>query len=422
MGPKASVRDVRRSNRALVVRELILSRDLTRTDLSVRTGLSAGTITSVVTELLADGTIREEGFAESGSGRPRTILNVAPESGYVIGCDISEMEIRTELFDLTLTRIASRQSHFVHRSIEPTAAVDTIAEHVDGLLAESGVEAGAVRGLGLGVPGIAAGRFGSPGFAADTVIDAPAIGWEGVTLDGLAPRLGFPVWVDNGAKTTTQAESWFGAARHSDHAVVVLIGASAGAGIITDGRLYRGRSSSAGEWGHTKLSVDGRRCICGAHGCVDTFVGARAVLERWTDDPAAWRGDESAGIEALFLALENGDRRASLVIEDLVEHLGMALSDLVNLYNPETLVVGGWFGARLTERYLDGIRAATRRHSLKQPGEEVAIERSTQGADVVSRGAATLPIDHFIESGWPRPDRAELARLGSHATGLPDVD
>lgn len=408
MGAKSSVRDVRRSNRALVVRELLLSATLTRTDLSERTGLSAGTITSVVNELLDEGTVREEGLLESDAGRPRVLLSIDPAAGYVLGCDISEMEIRTELFDLTLTRIQSRTAHFVHRSVEPTTAVDTIVLQVADMLAESGIPADRIRGLGLGVPGIVARPAESSGSAMDAVIDAPAIGWDQVSLRDLPARLGFPVWVDNGAKTTTQAEAWFGAARGSDHAVVVLIGASAGAGIITDGRLYRGSSSSAGEWGHTKLSVDGRRCSCGANGCVDTFVGARAALERWTDDPAAWLGDESAGIDELLAALDAGDRRATLVMEDLVEHLGMALSNLVNLYNPETLVVGGWFGARLTERWFDDIRTATRRHSLRQPGDEVDVRRSTQDADVVALGAATLPIDQFIASGWPRPAREVL--------------
>lgn len=409
MGSKSSVRDVRRTNRALVVRELLLSPTLTRTDLSERTGLSGGTITSVVNELLQDGSVREEGLVESDAGRPRMQLRIDPDGGYVLGCDISEMEIRTELFDMVLTRLDSRQSQFVHRSIDPAQAVETIVSHVDDLLATAGIAADRIKGLGLGVPGIVARPSGSDGFATDAVIDAPAIGWEQVSLRELTTRLGFPVWVDNGAKTTTQAEAWFGAARGSDHAVMVLIGASAGAGIITDGRLYRGSSSSAGEWGHTKLSVDGRLCSCGGYGCVDTFVGARAALERWTGQPEAWLGDESAGIEQLLEDLDAGDERAATVIRDLVEHLGIALSNLVNLYNPETLVVGGWFGALLTERYLDEIREATRRHSLRQPGDEVEVLPSTQGADVVSLGAATLPIDHFIGSGWPRPARETLA-------------
>jgi predicted NBD/HSP70 family sugar kinase len=411
MGPKASVKDVRRSNRALVVRELLLSRDLTRTDLGASTGLSAGTITSVVSELLTDGTIFEGGPLDSEGGRPRVALNIAPESAYVVGCDISETEIRTELFDLAMNRIASGQSAFEHRVIEPAAASSIIVDHVNSAIGRTGVNPELVRGLGLGVPGIVSRGAGSDGLAANAIIDAPAIGWNGVTLSDLSTQLGsLPVWVDNGAKTTTQAEAWFGAARGVDHAVVVLVGASAGAGIITDGRLYRGHSSSAGEWGHTKLSVDGRRCSCGDHGCVDTFVGARAALERWTEDPIAWFGDETAGVDALLTALDDGDRLAALVVEELVEHLGIALSNLVNLYNPQIVVVGGWFGNRLTDRYLGAIESATRRHSLPQPGRDVAIRPSTQGSDVVALWAATLPIDRFVEMGWA--ERGSIVDLG----------
>ena len=402
MPRKASVRDVRRTNRALLMRELLLGGSTTRSELGAVTGLSPATVTNVVTDLLHEGTVREEGFEESMGGRRRVVLKVVGSSASVIGCDVSEVDIRTELFDLTLGRLAARRTRFEHRTLDPEKAERIIARHVDDLLAEAGIERSTVLGLGLGVPGIVSqGPQFSPPFVASTVVvDAPAIGWHDVTFERLPETLGFEVFIDNGAKTTTQAESWFGAARGCRHAVMVLIGAGAGAGIITDGRLYRGHTSSAGEWGHTKISVDGPACLCGSFGCVDMFVGARAVLERWTGSEA-WSGDEQAGVTALFDAILDGDESARRLLQQVVEHLGLALSNLVNLYNPEKLVVGGWFGELLAAHDLAGITAATRRYSLAQPGGGVSIVRSQPGIDAVALGAATLPIDHFIHAGRP---------------------
>jgi predicted NBD/HSP70 family sugar kinase len=222
-----------------------------------------------------------------------------------------------------------------------------------------------------------------------------------VTLQALSDRLSFPVLIDNGAKTTTQAESWYGSAKGSEHAIVVLIGDGAGAGIITNGRLYRGSSSSAGEWGHTKISTDGIRCRCGSRGCVETFVGASAVLERWEGRDGGWLGRETDGIDALFAAWHAGDADARLALDDLIDHLGLALSNLVNLYNPQKIIIGGWLGDRIAGELLPELAAATRRFSLEQPGNEAVLERSQLGQDAPTLGAATLALDRFIESGWP---------------------
>jgi predicted NBD/HSP70 family sugar kinase len=272
-----------------------------------------------------------------------------------------------------------------------------LREATRSLLAETKSERFRMLGLGLGVPGIVVGPSGD---SDDAVIHADVIGWHSVDLSGLADDLGFPVYIDNGAKTTTQAEFWAGSARGLDHAIVVLIGEGVGAGVITDGRLYRGSSSSAGEWGHTKISFDGPACRCGSRGCVESYVGASAVLEGWRGGEP-WAGREVPGIEALLAAWRAGEEGARYAVERLVDQLGLGLSNLVNLYNPQKIFIGGWFGDRIATELLAELQCATRSYSLKQPGAEAVLERSTLRQDAVALGAATLPVDRFIESGWP---------------------
>lgn len=397
MAAKASVRDVRQRNRALLLRHLVRSGETSRGELGAATGLSPATVTNVVTELIEDGAIRETGFLDSSGGRRRVLLRADPHFRFVIGADVGEAQITTALFGLTLQRIATRTTSFPGRRITPAEVGAILSRHVYDLLAEVDVPRSRVLGLGLGVPGVVEQPTGR-----DAVVHAEVIGWDSATFEWLEDELGFPILIDNGAKTTTQAEAWYGSARGVEHAVVALLGDGAGAGIITNGRLYRGASSSAGEWGHTKISLDGPSCRCGSVGCVESIVGASAVLRAWTgrDDYA---GRELEGVEALFASSRSGDALAVAAIAELIERLGLALSNLVNLYNPQKIIVGGWFGDLIARDHLDELRHAVHRFSLKQPGEGASVERSQLGVEAVALGAATLPIDRYIETGSATP-------------------
>ncbi|MGV9382786.1 ROK family protein [Nonomuraea sp. NPDC003707] len=188
----------------------------------------------------------------------------------------------------------------------------------DGPRAQAGVDPGRV--LGVGVPGMVRG----------SVVDSPTFGWSGVRLADMLP--GLPVFVDNGAMTLGLAEHWFGAGRGSDYMIMVLIGSGVGACIITDGITVRGVSGGAGEWGHTTVIADGRPCRCGARGCLEAYVGAESVLAR--------AGIDLAGVEeeSAFAALL-ADPGARPLFDEAVGHLGAGLASLINLLNPERIVL-----------------------------------------------------------------------------------
>ena len=391
---KASVRDVRRRNRALILQHVLLNSPTSRSEVGTATGLSPATVTNVMNELIAEGSVHEGGFLDSAGGRRRTIVATTADAALVVGADIGETCIRVETFDLGLTRLAAREYPIKGRRIDVAEAGAAISAQVVSMLSELGADSNRVLGIGVGVPGIVQElATGGP------VVHAEVVGWHEVDFGGFVEDLGVPVFIDNGAKSTTQAESWHGAARGVDHAVMVLVGEGAGAGIITDGQLYRGSSSSAGEWGHTKISLDGPRCRCGSSGCVETFVGASALLDQWRGPDETWLGRETEGVDALLTSWRSGDPAARRAIEELVRHLGLALSNLVNLYNPQKIIVGGWFGDRIAGELMPELLAAVRTYSLDQPGGEVVLERSRLGPQAAALGAATLPISHFIETG-----------------------
>src|SRR5712692_5974773 len=229
----------------------------------------------------------------------------------------------------------------------------------------------------------------------------------------LASRTGLPVLVDNGAKTMGQAEMWFGAGRGVQHAAIVLLGTGVGAAIFTDGSLYRGATSSAGELGHTSVVVGGRRCRCGANGCLEAYVGSGAILERWAQlsgqrlPPDA---DEEAALkELLSNTLEDGP--ASTLLDETAAYIGVGIGNLVNLFNPERIVVGGWVGLKLGPQLLPKIRAVIAAQALEYSATRVTVELGQLGDDAVALGASTLVVEELLASGGRPPDaRAERRR------------
>jgi predicted NBD/HSP70 family sugar kinase len=220
-----------------------------------------------------------------------------------------------------------------------------------------------------------------------------------------------PLFVDNGAKTLGQAEMWFGAGRGARHAVIALIGSGVGACIITDGVLYGGAHSSAGEWGHTTLRVGGRRCRCGALGCLEAYVSAEAVLERWAEiGGEVADADEETALAALLVRAEAGEEKAVTLLEETAEYLGAGIADLVNLFNPERIILSGWAGLLLARHFLPAVRRSVEAYALRHPLERTTIELGRLGPDAVTVGAATLPLADFLARGGRGRESAPAGR------------
>jgi predicted NBD/HSP70 family sugar kinase len=384
-----TTRDLKIGNRMRLLRALYFDGPLTRRDLAPATNLSTATISNVTAELLADGVLREAGKVESDGGRPQILLEVDPGHARVVGVDVGETHVRVELLDLKLAERAGARYALAPGRHDPATVVEHIVAGVREVLAAA--EGAPVLGVGVGMPGIVE-------YGPDGVIHAKAFGWDAVPLGRiLMERLDpLPVHVDNGAMTMGQAELWFGAGRGADHAVIALIGSGVGSCVVAGGALYRGAGSSAGEWGHTTMAVAGRPCRCGGRGCLEAYVGAEGILERHLAATGVveltGRGEE-ADLERL---LDDDSPTAVAVVDETVEYLGAGLADLLNLFNPELIVIGGWAGLMLAHRRLADIQAAAGSYALGQPFATARIVPGLLGPDAVAKGAATLVIERFL--------------------------
>lgn len=396
MATPSTARDLRRTNRSAILRELLFSGESTRQGLAARTGLSAATVGLVIADLLDEGLVHEVGTQDSNGGRPRTLVRMAPDRGVTIGVDVGERGVRVEAFDLAWQRRADVFVEAGPAVPDPADVVASIVEAVETVLASARIGSTQLLGVGVSVPGVVES-------GADSMVHAVAFGWDDVPLGRLLrSAIDAPVAVDNGAKTMGQAEMWFGAGRGADDAVIALLGIGVGAAVFTGGRLYRGSQSSAGEWGHAPIVVGGERCRCGSQGCLEAYVGELTLLRRWMAiDPvgSAAAGPDADRLDVLFAAAAD-DEAARQVVEGMTEHLGAGLATLINLFNPQRIVLAGSVGLRLTSAMLEMIRARAGRYSLRQPFESVEIVQGQLGHDAVALGAATLVVDGLLAHGF----------------------
>ncbi|HXR73576.1 ROK family transcriptional regulator [Actinocrinis sp.] len=409
-----TVRDLRRSNRSMLLRRLYFDGPLSRQDLIDTTTLSAASVSNVIGDLINDGLVAEVGSVGSDGGRPRILLRVDGSRWHAIGVDVGETRVLVELFTLDLAVLARAEYPLPDGCGDVTAVVERIDAGLRGVLKESSVDQAAVAGVGVGVPGVVA-RGAESGGRNGVVVHGQTIGWNAVPLERLLRETGtmradMPLFIDNGATTLGQAEMWFGAGRGTRDAVIALIGSGVGACVVTDGSPYRGTGRSAGEWGHTTVQVGGRSCRCGARGCLEAYVGAEAVIERYREaaageatavtaiDGQQHAESEESALAAILAADERGDEAARAVLEETAVYLGVGVANLINLFNPEQIALGGWAGLLLGARLLPRVRQIAGEYALRHAFATVDLSLCELGPDAVARGAATLPVAGFLNA------------------------
>jgi glucokinase-like ROK family protein len=390
---KQTTKDIRRGNRLAVLRRIYTAAPVSRQQITEASGLSQATIANVVTDLLGLGLVVEAGFEDSQGGRPRAMLGINAESGAFVGIDIAETYIDFELFDLRLAPLASVEHTLHPTENQPEQIVAHLAQGLNDLLAQAAMPREKVLGVGISLPGLVERSGGVSVFA-------PNWDWHDVPLGALLKQqLDLPLYLDNPLKACAIAELWFGAGREVENLVMLNLGTGVGAGIVVNGALYRGSTNSAGEWGHTTIALDGRACRCGAHGCMEAYVGAPGIVQHLRDvapdSPLLHGDDQTATIAAIAAAAGHGDPVAAEVIRVTARYLGAGIANMINLFNPDVVVLGGWVGMQLGAFLLPGLRSSVARTALSQPLAAARIEMC-QLQHTTSIGAATFALEGYL--------------------------
>lgn len=344
---KIDVQNFRRATRETarnINRRIILSllRDrgpVSRADLARLMEIPRGMITSLVNDLLAEGLVVEGDTASTRRGRKPTLLHLRSRDRLAVGVDIRASRTTLQLCDFAGRPVASREFETPGC---PDELVSRVAAVVDDVRGEA-EGAAALEGIGVVVPGMVDARTGM-------VLNAPTLGWRDVDLGGaLEESLGLPVYVDRDAVACAMARMWLesGPEGGTRDLVYLIVSEGVGTGLVVNGQPVRGRSFTAGEFGHVPLDLDGPACSCGGRGCMEAFVSDPATVARYRRRELATAGSSSThhrglpGVRGLVDLARAGDDDAREALEVTGQYLGVGLSAIINALNPAWIIVGG---------------------------------------------------------------------------------
>ena len=378
---------VRRANLSAIVRELHLRGPLSRSELVERTGLTRSGIRAVLSDLVSYDLAREERAASQGApGRPSPVVRPNPQGATVLALEIAVDSLAVAAVGLggeivDSVRVDRPRGRF---SVEET--VDDLVELARLVRARPGTR-DSLTGVGVAIVGVVRR---SDGF----VRMAPNLGWRDVALgerliEGLQTDL--PISVANEADLGALAEQRRGAAMGVNHVLFISGEVGVGGGLIVDGQPFTGLAGYGGEVGHIPVNPAGGVCRCGSVGCWETEVGESALLTRAGRQPDGGRAE----VDAVLRDAASGSPAALTALNNVGRWLGVGLAGLVNVLNPELIVLGGLFG-RIHPYVRVSLRAELDRLALEASREIVTVVPATLGVDAPLLGAAELAFEPLL--------------------------
>lgn len=377
-----SLESLRERNRLRVVDALRMRGAISRAEIARQTGLSRSTVSSLISDLQAAGLVVEratDGVAPTGpqGGRPGVLVALDQSAGAIVGLDFGHDGLRVAIADLSYAILAEA---YVELEVDTAAAaaLDTAARLVAELIDEAGVERSRVLAAGMGLPGPIDRETG-------LVHSQPILpSWVGLNpAEEMESRLELPVHLDNDANVGALGESTFGIGRGRQVMAYLRLSAGIGAGLVIQGRAFRGARGIAGEIGHVLVDPNGPICRCGNRGCLETFVAGPALCELLR------RSHGHLTVPDLLERAADGDTGCQRVIADAGRVVGRAVADLCNYMNPDLVVVGGQLSAA-GEVLLEPLREAVRRFAIPAAVDDVEIVAGTLGDRAELLGALAL--------------------------------
>jgi glucokinase len=314
---------------------------------------------------------------------------------YLIGVDIGGTNIKLALCDKR-ARLRGKRTFSTASFRGKSSLIDGIVSRIEGLISSQGLKKRDVIGVGIGAPGAVDIRTGMVHY----LTNIPD--WREVPLGNiLRKRLGIPVFVDNDVNVMALGEVYFGAGRRAVNMLCITLGTGVGGGLILDGKIYRGSSYAAGEFGHVPINIDGPKCKCGSWACVEAYAGNSYIVKGVIADirkgaktliTKLVKGDLSKITpEIISEADRRGDRFAKKVWMEVGEKIGLGLVGVVNLLNVEKIVIGGGV-AEAGKILFDSIKRTIHTRAMKLPAKTVKVVKAKLGLDAGLIGAATLVL------------------------------
>ncbi len=386
---RSKVSTKRRIRKSQILRALKQNGTLSYTEIAHITQFSLPMISNLIHELENEGYVIPAAPGPSKVGRPPNALKLNPEAGYILGLDIGHTHIKAILLNL-LQEVVVEQNILTTNIEDSRLVLRNLIELKNKVLEHTGIRNEQILGTGVAIPGLVNSSSGW----SYTYLNLEDKG----TRQMLEDALGTVVRIENDVKAMALAELEFGQAKNLKNVACINLGWGIGMGLILNGSIYYGKSGFAGEFGHITVVDNGTLCHCGKRGCLETVSSGRAIGEiarkrlkngeqsRMKDDlPALEDIDE----EKVVRYARKGDLLCIEILQNAGAYLGRSVGEIINLFNPELIILGGR-GSDAGEFILHPIRTAALRHSLIELGLDTKIVCSELGDRAGCLGATTL--------------------------------
>lgn len=391
---------MREINKYHVLETIRCHGQISRVEISERTLLSGTTVSAITGALIEEGlieAIHAQLNGESQRGRPRVLLGLVSDAAYVLGIQISESMTTVTLVDFRGELVASAQLP-IRLARQPADVIaDLIEDALDDCVTKSGVDRRRIKGIGIGIPGLVDPRSGKS-------YSSSVFGEREVPIGALLQeRTGLPVKLEKPANLLALAESWFGYAQSDKSFAVVVLDQTASLSLWVEADLHRGASTLGPTFGHIKVGSEGILCDCGQTDCLNAHVSTAAMRQRTTkvlgqtfaETPAA-RADLPT---ALAVAAEGGSNAAQNLIEEQGQKLGIGLSHVINLFNPQKIIVA-LESPQYCERVAPSVRAAAAANSFHAHFATTELIFHPLDDQLWARGAAALMLRDIYSAPW----------------------
>jgi glucokinase-like ROK family protein len=391
--PIANSKYIHKLNTIKILNLVRSSEPVSRAELVKDCGLSAPTVSRIVESLIEDGLVRETGAGKSSGGRRPTLLEFSGHDNCIIGIDLGTTQILGVLSDLNANIISevSRPTHVkegFNKVMQRTSAV------ISELESQLNGNSRRICGIGMAVAGLINRQRKIVEFS-------PDFHWHEVDVIGeLSQWHDLPIIFDNVTRVMALGELWYGVGKQLKNFICINVGYGVGAGIVIEGKPFYGPTGMSGEFGHTTLEKESDvQCDCGNFGCLEALASGNAIAKfarlELENNRRSILADlcshDSSQITAEMVAnaAKQGDPVAYNVFDRAMEYLGIGIANLINIFGPEAVVIGGGV-AQAGDILFDKVRKTVSARSLKKIAKDIQIVPATFGKKASVMGAVSL--------------------------------
>jgi N-acetylglucosamine repressor len=367
-------------NKSIILNKIRTDAPISRAQIAKETKLTPPTVSSNVKELIEQGIVKESELGESQGGRKPTMLLIDNSAFSIVGVDIGPDMIECVMADLS-GKISNRSSSKLSTPITDSQFLTILKECIHTCIGSPPTSNEKIIGIGVAMHGVVEVETG-------TSLVAPILGLKNIPIkEELEKEFDLDVKVENDARAIALGESWFGDHGPLESMLVVNIGRGVGAGLVMNGNLYHGSDDIAGEVGHMTIDLYGDVCECGNRGCLQTFITGPAI---------ARRAQHELSGEQLYGLAVSGDENILSVFKETGEIIGVGLTNLIHIINPEKIVLSG--GVTKSEKLiLPEIRKTIEERALTPKAKQTAVSISKLGDDATLKGAVALLLADLFD-------------------------